>query len=260
MGIDPDSLCALLRGRLGGEVRVEPRPDGALLVRTGFAFPDGDRLPIRLSESPAGGFRLPDQGRILMRFSCEHDVDSFLDGARGALLERIMGETGLERDGGAFCLDAAPGRLAESLSAFGRALTRVHGLARPARARAGAAFYDELRRLPLESADEGRIHPDYRPPAPNAGACMADFMIECGNGIPLFLYGIPDPDKARRTTIMLGQLRRCGVAFESLPVFDDQTKIPRLDLARLSDAGGEMISALESREGPDRRLRRRIAA
>lgn len=59
---------------------------------------------------------------------------------------------------------------------------------------------------------------------------------------------------------MLGQLRRCGVAFESLLVFDDQTKIPRLDLARLSDAGGEMISTPESREDLDRKLRRRIAA
>lgn len=89
---------------------------------------------------------------------------------------------------------------------------------------------------------------------------MVDFMIECGNGVPLFLCGIPDPDKARRTTIMLGQLRRCGVAFESLLVSDDQTKIPRLDLARLSDAGGEMIPTLESREDLDRKLRRRIAA
>ena len=125
---------------------------------------------------------------------------------------------------------------------------------------ADAAFYGELRRLLLESAEAGRIHPDYRPAAPDAGACPVDFMIECGNGGRLFLYGIPGPDKARRTTLMLEHFHRCGLAFESLLVFRDQTKIPRLDLARLSDAGGEMISTLESRADLDRKLRRRIAA
>lgn len=134
------------------------------------------------------------------------------------------------------------------------------GSIRPERAPADAAFYGELRRILLESAEESRVHPDYRPPAPNAGACPVDFMIECGNGAQLFLYGIPGPDKARRTTAMLEHFHRCGLAFESLLVFRDQTKIPRPDLARLSDAGGEMISTLESRADFDRKLRRRIAA
>ena len=128
MNIDLDSLRKLLRERLCEDVQVERRPDGALMVRTHFRFPDGDHFPIHLSEAPAGGFRLSDRGHTLMHVSYEHDVDSFLNGNRGMLLERIMSESGLCWDGGAFCLDTTPEQLPEAIFRFGQALTRVHDL------------------------------------------------------------------------------------------------------------------------------------
>lgn len=95
MTIDQDSLQRPLCARLCEEVRIETRPDGAMMPRTLFAFPDGDRFPIHLSESAAGGIRLSDMGHALMHISYDHDVDSSLDSTQGMLLERIMGETGL---------------------------------------------------------------------------------------------------------------------------------------------------------------------
>ena len=58
---------------------------------------------------------------------------------------------------------------------------------------------------------------------------------------------------------MLGYFHRHQVEFESVIVFEDQTQIPRVDLARLSDVGGEMISSLESTEDLNRKLLRRAA-
>ena len=99
MTINPDALRNLLCERLCEDVRVDARSDGALMLRTHFEFPDGDRYPIHLSEAASGGLRLSDRGHTLMHISYEHDVDSFMDGTRGMLLERIMGETGLNWDG-----------------------------------------------------------------------------------------------------------------------------------------------------------------
>ena len=134
MALDTDALRTLLCARLCGDVRIDERPDGVLLLRTPFAFPDGDRYPIHLSKSLGGGFRLSDRGYTLMRISYDHEVDAFLDGTRRMLLERIMAETGLVWDGdrGAFCLDTLPEHLPEAVFAFGQALTRVYDLARPA--------------------------------------------------------------------------------------------------------------------------------
>ena len=84
------------------DVRVDQRPDGALMLRTHFEFPDGDRYPIHLSEAASGGLRLSDRGHTLMHISYEHDVDAVMDGTRGTLMERIMGESGLQWEGGAF--------------------------------------------------------------------------------------------------------------------------------------------------------------
>ena len=259
MTIDRDALQSLLCERLCEDVRVDPRPDGELMLRTHFEFPDGDRYPIHLSEAASGGFRLSDRGHTLMHISYEHDVDSFVDGTRGMLLERIMSESGLQWDGGAFCFDTSAERLPEAVFQFGQALTRIYDLTFLSRSNVGSTFYDDLATILFRSVDEAKIQPDYQPEVPNAQAYPVDYRIEGENEVPLFLYGVPNRDKARLATIMLSYFHRHEIEFESILVFENQTEIPRLDLARLSDVGGDMISSLESHDDFNRKLLRRVA-
>ncbi len=259
MTLDTDALRKLLCERLCEDVRVTRRPDGALMLRTHFQFPDGDRFPIHLAEAPAGGLRLSDRGHTLMHLSYEHDVDAFLDGTRGMLLERIMRERGLQWDGGAFCVDASPERLPEAVFAFGQALTSVFDLTQPSRSNVGSTFYDDLADLLTSLVDEDKIQRGFAPDAPNAEAYSVDYHIEGKGGVPLFLYGVPSRDKARLTTIMLAHFHLHGLQFESMLVFQDQAEIPRLDLARLSDVGGDMISSLAARKDLERKLLQRVA-
>ena len=262
MALDTGALRNLLCERLCEEVRVEQRPDGALMLRTHFEFPDGDRYPIHLSESASGGLRLSDRGHTLMHISYDHDVDSFMDGTRGMILERIMGETGLHWDGdrGALCVDTAPDRLPEAIFAFGQALTRVYDLTLLSRSNVGSTFYDDLADLLFSYVDEARIERDFQPDVPNADAYPVDYRIEGKSGVPLFLYGVPNREKARLTTIMLSHFHRHALHFESILVFEDQAEIPRMDLARLSDVGGDMISSLASHDDFNRKLLQRVAA
>ena len=58
---------------------------------------------------------------------------------------------------------------------------------------------------------------------------------------------------------MLGHFHRHRLEFESVIIFQDQTDIPRVDLARLSDVGGDMVSSLESTEDLNRKILRRVA-
>ena len=262
MTLDTDALRTLLCERLCEEVRVDQRPDGVLMLRTHFEFPDGDRFPIHVSESASGGLRLSDRGHTLMHISYEHDVDSFMDGTRGMILERIMGEAGLrwDADRGALCLDTAPERLPEAIFAFGQALTRVYDLTLLSRSNVGSTFYDDLADLLVSYVDEAQIERDFRPDVPNADAYPVDYRIEGKGAVPLFLYGVPNRDKARLTTIMLSHFHRYDLRFESILVFEDQAAIPRTDLARLSDVGGDMISSLASHEDFNRKLLQRVAA
>lgn len=259
MTLDIDALRHLLCQRLCEDVRVETRPDGELMLRTHFRFPDGDGYPFHLSESPAGGLRLSDQGHTLMHISYEHDVDSFLTGTRMALLERIVGESSLHYESGTFSAITSVERLPEAIFSFGQALTRIFDLTLLSRSNVGSTFYDDLADSLTSLVDESKIERDYRPNVPNAEAYPVDYRIEGKGGTPLFVYGVPNRDKARLTTIMLGYFHRHQIVFESVIVFENQTEIPRVDLARLSDVGGDMISSLESTEDLNRKLLRRVA-
>ena len=216
-------------------------------------------------------FTLPKWGRAgsgcriaahtLMHISYEHEVDAFLDGTRGMLLERIMGETGLQWDGGAFCLETSPRSAARShLFLWTGADQGLRpDVAVPFRT-VGSTFYDDLTDLLFSMVDEAKIERDFQPQVPNAEVYPVDFRIEGKGDVPLFLYGVPNRDKARLTTIMLSHFHRHELRFESILVFEDQADIPRMDLARLSDVGGDMISSLASREDFNRKVLQRVAA
>ena len=259
MTFDVEALRKRLCERLCEDVGVEQRPDGEFMLRTHFTFPDGDGYPFHLSEAPAGGFRLSDHGHTLMHISYEHDIDAFLAGTRGMLLERIVGESGLQHDGGIFSVDTPPDRLPEAIFSFGQALTRIYDLTLLSRSNVGSTFYDDLADCLTGFVDEAKMQAEYQPEVPNAEAYSVDYRIEGKSGVPLFVYGVPNRDKARLTTIMLGYFHRHHLEFESIIVFEDQAEIPRVDLARLSDVGGDMISSLESTEDLNRKLLRRVA-
>ena len=128
MTINAAALQELLRRRLGEDVVVDQRPDGDVMLRTHFRFPDGDGCPIHLSTAPSGGLRLSDRGHTLMHISYDHEIDAFLEGTRGALLERIVAESGLLQQQGAFCVDTTEDRLPDALIQLGQALTRIYDL------------------------------------------------------------------------------------------------------------------------------------
>ena len=223
MPLDTDVLQRILCERLCEEVHVAKRQDGAVMLHTHFEFPDGDRFPIHVLELEGGGLRLSDQGHTLMHISYDHDIDSFLEGARGQLLERAMAETGLDWDDGAFRLDVPIGRLPEAIFRFGQALTRVYDLTFLARTHVRSTFYDDLADLLSSLVEEDKIQRDYLPEAvPNPEAYFVDYRIAGKSDAPLFLYGVPNRDKARLTTIMLSHFHRYELKFESILVFEDQ--------------------------------------
>lgn len=260
MTLNAEALKDLLCERLCEDVGVVERPDGELMLRTHFTFPDGDGFPLHLAEASGGGLRLSDHGHTLMHISYEHDIDTFLSGTRGMLLERIVGENSLQHHDGVFSVETSTERLPEAIFSFGQALTRIYDLTLLSRSNVGSTFYDDLADYVTSFVAEESLERDFLPEVPNAEAYPVDYRIEGKNGIPLFLYGVPNRDKARLTTIMLAHFHRHDLDFESIIVFENQAEIPRSDLARLTDVGGDMISSLESATDLGRKLQRRAAA
>ena len=94
---------------------------------------------------------------------------------------------------------------------------------------------------------------------PNSNDYPIDYRFE-GKIDPLFVFGIPNRDKARLVTIVLERLLRAKAEFESMLIFADQGSIPSPDLARLTNAGGEMIASLDAVDDIKRKVSKRTAA
>jgi hypothetical protein len=61
---------------------------------------------------------------------------------------------------------------------------------------------------------------------------------------PLFVFALPNDDRARDTTIALLQFEKWGVPYRSMGIFEEQEGINRKVLARLSDVCEKQFSSI----------------
>ena len=255
MTLDYKRLERQLCERLCAGVRIHRRTDGVHMLESPFSFPDGDHFPIYLSEATAGGVKLSDRGHTLMHISYDHDVDAFYGGARATLREQIVRENGMEEEQGVFSLVTPPDLLATALFRFGQALTRIYNLTVLSRDRVSSTFYEDLTTLLFTLLDEESVSRDYVPSGiPDGESYPVDYHFEGRKGMPVFLYGVPNRDKARLTTIMLSHFLIHDLAFESVIVFADQREIPRRDLARLTNVSGTAVASLDAETDLGRKI------
>jgi len=227
-------------------------------VETPFYFPDGDPYQLYVREMPNGILRLTDMGHTLMHLSYDNDTGKFREGTRGNLFHQILAESFINEDNGELYTETQIDNLVTSIFRLSQALIKVNDLTFLNRFRAESTFYEDLKEnlfkiIPQDKIQEDYIHDEIEHPQDYP----IDYRIE-GKDAPLFLFGIPNKDKARLTTIVLERLLRADVNFDSLLVFADQTSIPRGDLARLSNTGGEMIASLDAVGDFHRKLLRKV--
>lgn len=261
MHVNIDTLQKKLCSILCADVRLVEKGDGLLMVHTPFSFSDGDSYQIYLRELPTGSLRMTDLGHTLMRLSYENDIDKFREGSRGKVFQEILSEMDVSEENGEFFLDFNSDQIGVHLFKFGQALTKISDITFLNRARVESTFYDDLYESILRTVGDEKIQKDYfYPDMSNAENYPIDYRIEGKEkGVPLFIFGVTGRDKARLATIILQRLLGEKVNFESLLVFSDQTTMPRADLARLTDVGGETVSSLDAQEDLDRKLLKRVA-
>lgn len=254
MTFDLPSLEDRLCKTLCGHVKLRKTRQGLVQVVTPFAFTDGDTFQLYLEETSAGGVRLTDYGHTLMHLSYENDLTKFREGTRGKLLDQVMASSGVHEEEGKLVLDSSLDDLGTSVLQFGQALTRVYDLTFLNRARVASTFYEDLKEMLYKLVASEKIEPDFKlPDQADADSYPIDFRIE-GKRAPLFLFGVASRDKARLVTIILEHWLRASLDFDSLLVFQEQTEIPRADLARLSNVGGEMVASLDASDDFRRKL------
>ncbi len=249
-----DSLCRTLCA----SVSVAERAAGVWQVNTPFTFPDGDAYSLYITALPTGGVRISDMGLTMMRLSYENDIAKMRDGTRGRIFTQILAETDLTEDDGEFYLDAPADDLGNGVFRFGQALTRIHDLTFLNRARVESTFYEDLREKLVSLVGPERLHKDYVvPDVPRASDYPVDYFVQ-GGAQPLYLFGVPNRDKARLATIILQHLIAANKDFNSMIVFRNMIDIASADLSRLTNAANDMIASLDATDDFQRKILRRV--
>lgn len=249
-----EKLCNLMCA----SVKVHSLNNEFLTLETPFTFPDGDPYQLYIKELANGTLRLSDMGHTLMHLSYENDIDKFRDGTRGKLFEQIKSEFDVLEDNGEMFIDTTVEDLGQSIFRIGQVITKLNDLTFLNRARAESTFYDDLEERLYKIVSEDRVEKDYHYSGmDNAEDYPIDFYIQ-GKHLPLYIFGVANRDKARLTTITLERLLRVQSDFDSLLIFSDLYNIPRKDLARLSNAGGEMIASLDAESDFSRKLLKKV--
>ena len=249
-------LEAQLCKTLCGAVHVRSSGNALWRVETPWTFPDGDTYSIYISPAPTGGLRVSDQGLTMMQLSYENDLAKFREGTRGKLLAQIVADVGMSEDDGEFYLDTTLDDLGATIMRLGQALTRVHDVTFLNRIRAENTFYEDLREKLHSIVGAERLTENYVvPDIARAGDYPVDYLISGGNA-PLYLFGVPNRDKARLATIILQHLNAANVDFRSMIVYQNMVDVPRIDVSRLTNAANDAIASLDATEDFERKLLR----
>jgi len=256
MSFDTDLLRDKLCKTLCGQVSIRTTKQGFFQIITPFTFPDGDTFQLYLEELSGGGVRLTDFGHTMMQLSYDNEIEKFREGNRGKLFEQLLADAGMKEESGKLTLETSLGQLGTSVLQFGQGITRIHDLTFLNRTRVAGTFYDDLKERIYRLLPSERVKLDYvLPNEAEAADYPIDYCIQRGK-TPLFLFGIASIDKARLVTIVLEHWLRAKVEFDSLLVFQNQPDIPRSDLARLSNVGGEMVASLDATEDFARKVQK----
>lgn len=276
------NVRALLNKNLAGEVRLEERSDGVLMLDTPFVFPDGDNYSIYFSIEENGDFLLSDKGNTIMHLSYKYDVDSiFNDENQYAIMLQIAKNAHIEMDEGAgnFWVKTDAKSLPETIFRFGQALTKIYDLSfisryesavKDAKLEARDERSKPLSQTEFDSAIQLTLHetlgpqkftrnfspefgPIFSPQTPH-GKYTVDYKFDGKRDIPVFLYGINSPSKAKDVTISLGYFHRASLKFNNLVVLRSEDCIKAPERERLLDAGAENIFLLENKPALERKI------
>lgn len=220
---------------------------------------DGDAVTLWLRPA-MGGWVIADNGTTYMRLSYDMDLDLLESPQRAKVLETILRESGISDEGGNLMMEVMEDDLGSSLFTFGQAITRISDIRLWNKTRVASTFYDDLAHELKRIAGSENVHPDYLVPGLDSAA---DYPIDfyLGGGVsPLYVFGIPNGDKAKLATIILQRLASIGHQFESLIVPSDITAIPQKDFRRLMNAANDMVDSVTAKEPLERKIRHRLAA
>lgn len=246
--------------KVSEKVQLHAEGVNRYFVFTPFMFDDGDHLVIVLKKE-GERWILSDEAHTYMRLTYDIKEEDLHKGTRQKIISNALSMFEVDDRDGELILPVPDERYGDALYSFVQAILKISDVSFLSRERVRSAFKDDFRALMEESVPENRLEFDWFDPERDP---QKKYKVDCRiNGMPdpLFVHALANDDNVRDATIALLQFERMGLSFRALAIFEDQEKIGRNVLARITDVCGKQFSSIPTnRERITRYLAESIAA
>jgi Domain of unknown function DUF1828 len=242
-------ITQTIQQAIGKQIEVEREGNDRYPIYTPFTMEDGDHFTIVLQgKEGSQEWVLTDEGSTLLHLSYIMDYASLKKGTRNQVIERVLGQFGLQNREGELRLITKYSDLASAIFTFLQALTRVTDITYLSREQAKATFLDDFREFMQTHVPAERLTFDYNHPQFDRQRIYTVDALVNHSSEPLYVFAVGGNDRCRDVTINLHQYRSWKIPFQSMAVFQDQKEIQRDVLARFSDIADKQFSSLTSSE------------
>lgn len=242
----------ILTGRICEGIEIEPQGVDRWVVYNPFTFDDGDHFVVVLRRQ-GDHWWLTDEGHTLMHLS--YGGVDLSKGQRATLVEQALEVHGIENAGGELKMPVHEADASDAFFSFIQATERVSNPALWTRERVASTFKEDFREMMRRVIDPNRLTFDYHDPKLDPDAL---YPVDCKvNGMPrpCFTFAIGNNDQCKSATITHYFYEQERVAFRSVAMFEDQTKVSRKAVAQLSNVAGKQFSSI----GDETRIERYFA-
>ncbi len=241
--MNTEGIVSSFRDKVCDHINLQPEGLDRYRVVTPFEFDDGDALVVVLRRHE-GGWILTDEGHTVMRLTYDIDEADLRRGTRQKIIENTLSAFQVEDRDGEYVLPVPQRRFGDALFSYIQAILKIADVSYLSREQVRSTFLDDFRGfladvIPAERRVFDWAHPERDPKQ----IYSVDCRMNGSSQRPLLIFGLPGNGKTRDATISLYKFEKWGMQFRSLAIFEDQERIGRKVLARLTDVCDRQYSS-----------------